>query len=89
MELPSDMDAVLQQLLNPRRADASTLSSEDEAYLASLLCAMREGQRAIVIVEGTDEQLRYMFSNATRAEAVSILGKVVESTGRRMAEGLE
>ena len=89
MELPSDMDAVLQQLLNPCRADASVLSSEDEAYLTSLLCAMRAGQRAIVIVENIDDQLRYMFSNATRAEAVSILGKVIESTGRRMAEGLE
>jgi len=31
--------------------------------------------------------LRYMFSNATRAEAVTMLGKVVEATGRRLADG--
>jgi hypothetical protein len=47
---------------------------------------MRAGRRAVVIVEDTDERLRYMFSNSTRAEAVSMLGKVIEATGRRLAE---
>jgi hypothetical protein len=28
-----------------------------------------------------------MFSNASRAEAVSMLGKVIEATGRRLANG--
>lgn len=89
MELPRDIDAVLKQLLQPRRvSDAvSVLAEEDEAYLASLIASIRSGQRAVVIVEEADERLRYMFSNATRAEAVSMLGKVIESTGRRLADG--
>ncbi|HVS45293.1 MAG TPA: hypothetical protein VMS32_01360 [Verrucomicrobiae bacterium] len=91
MELPKDIDAVLKQLLGPcRDCDAvSVLAAEDEAYLTALIAAIRGGQRAVVIVEEIDEKLRYMFSNATRAEAVSILGKVIESTGRRLAEGEE
>jgi hypothetical protein len=91
VELPKDIDAVLKQLLGPcRDSDAvSVLGAEDEEYLSALIAAIRSGQRAVVIVEGIDEKLRYMFSNATRAEAVSILGKVIESTGRRLADGEE
>jgi hypothetical protein len=88
VEIPSDIDAVLKRLLDPDRADGETaLAPEDEAYLTSLIAAVRTGRRAVLVVEDADERLRYMFSNATRAEAVTMLGKVVEATGRRLAEG--
>ncbi|HEY3676683.1 MAG TPA: hypothetical protein VGK84_11905 [Candidatus Tumulicola sp.] len=88
MEIPNDIDAVLKRLLDPDRADGDTaLAPEDEAYLTSLIAAVRTGRRAVLVVEDADERLRYMFSNATRAEAVTMLGKVVEATGRRLAEG--
>jgi sigma54-dependent transcription regulator len=88
VEIPSDIDAVLKRLLHPDRADGETaLTPEDEAYLTSLIAAVRSGRRAVLVVEDADERLRYMFSNATRAEAVTMLGKVVEATGRRLAEG--
>lgn len=89
MEIPSDIDAVLKRLLDPREecAKESMLAPEDEAYLSSLIASVRSGRRAVLIVEDADERLRYMFSNATRAEAVTMLGKVVEATGRRIAEG--
>lgn len=88
MELPSDIDAVLKRLLEPGRDGAeSILAPEDEAYLNSLIASVRAGRRAVLIVEDADERLRYMFSNATRAEAVTMLGKVVEATGRRLADG--
>ena len=88
VEKPSDIDAVLKRLLDPRD-DGSTLAPEDETYLNSLIDSVRSGGRAVLIVEDADERLRYMFSNATRAEAVTMLGKVVEATGRRLAEGDE
>ena len=87
MEIPSDIDAVLKRLLDCRDDGASTLAPEDEAYLNALIDSVRSGRRAVLIVEDADERLRYMFSNATRAEAVTMLGKVVEATGRRIAEG--
>jgi hypothetical protein len=88
VEIPNDIDAVLKRLLDPDRADGETaLAPEDEAYLTSLIAAVRTGRRAVLVVEDADERLRYMFSNATRAEAVTMLGKVVEATGRRLAEG--
>lgn len=90
MEIPSDIDAVLKRLLDSDRPDGETaLAPEDEAYLTSLIAAVRSGRRAVLVVEDADERLRYMFSNATRAEAVTMLGKVVEATGRRLAEGEE
>lgn len=91
MEIPSDIDAVIKRLLEPRRdgAEESVLAPEDEAYLNSLIASVRLGRRAVLIVEDADERLRYMFSNATRAEAVTMLGKVVEATGRRLADGDE
>ncbi len=89
MEIPSDIDAVLKRLLEHNRmsVEPSVLAPEDEAYLGSLIDAVRGGRRAVLIVEDADERLRYMFSNATRAEAVTMLGKVVEATGRRLADG--
>jgi hypothetical protein len=88
VEIPSDIDAVLKRLLDPcQDGIGSMLAPEDEAYLSSLIASVRSGRRAVLIVEDADERLRYMFSNATRAEAVTMLGKVVEATGRRLAEG--
>ena len=88
MEIPSDIDAVLKRLLEPQDCTEQTmLAPEDEAYLNSLVSSVRGGRRAVLIVEDADERLRYMFSNATRAEAVTMLGKVIEATGRRIAEG--
>lgn len=89
METPRDIEAVLKRLLDApaESMDQTMLAPEDEAYLNSLLSAVRAGRRAVLIVEDADERLRYMFSNATRAEAVTMLGKVVEATGRRIADG--
>lgn len=89
VEIPSDIDAVLKRLLSAptEMGDDSVLAPEDEAYLSSLVTAVRAGRRAVLIVEDADERLRYMFSNATRSEAVTMLGKVVEATGRRISDG--
>lgn len=93
MEIPGDIDAVLKRILTGARAtqknernERSVLAAEDEAYLASLVDAVRTGRRAVLIVEDADERLRYMFSNASPPEAVAMLGKVTEATGRRIAE---
>ena len=88
VEIPQDIDAVLKRLLEVRTDDGdSVLVPEDETYLSSLVSAVRAGRRAVLIVEDADERLRYMFSNATRSEAVTMLGKVVEATGRRISDG--
>ncbi len=91
MEIPSDIDGVLKRLLELSRdgGEQTVLAPEDEAYLSSLIASVRLGRRAVLIVEDVDERLRYMFSNATRAEAVTMLGKVVEATGRRLVDGDE
>jgi hypothetical protein len=89
VEVPRDIDAVLRRLLEgslETGGHTSMLAPEDESYLTSLIASVRAGRRAVLIVEDADERLRYMFSNATRAEAVTMLGKVVEATGRRLAE---
>jgi hypothetical protein len=88
VEVPSDIDAGLKHLLErDPEGEQSVLAPEDETYLSSLIASVRLGRRAVLIVEDADEHLRYMFSNATRAEAVTMLGKVVEATGRRLADG--
>lgn len=91
VDVPSDIDAVLRRLLDGsgEGGHASMLAPEDESYLTSLIASVRSGRRAVLIVEDADERLRYMFSNATRAEAITMLGKVVEATGRRLADGDE
>jgi hypothetical protein len=92
VEIPGDIDAVLKRLLSNSRPvlkqkdERSALAPEDEAYLESLVSAVRSGRRAVLIVEDVDERLRYMFSNTLPAEAIAMLGKVTEATGRRIAE---
>ena len=89
VETPRDINSVLKYLLSEGSSGTapSVLAPEDEAYLNKLIAAIRNGKRAVLIVEDTDEKLKYMFSNASRAEAVSMLGKVIEATGRRLANG--
>ncbi len=89
METPRDINAVLKYLLSEGTdaAAPTVLAPEDEAYLNKLIAAIKAGKRAVLIVEDSDEKLKYMFSNASRAEAVSMLGKVIEATGRRLANG--
>lgn len=93
VDVPRDIDAVLRHLLDASfettTGSTSMLAPEDETYLTSLIASVRAGRRAVLIVEDADERLRYMFSNATRAEAITMLGKVVEATGRRLADGDE
>jgi len=94
VETPRDINDVLKYLLSEGELQKATpfsgpsvLASEDEAYLNKLIAAIRAGKRAVLIVEDSDDKLKYMFSNASRAEAVSMLGKVIEATGRRLANG--
>ena len=88
VETPRDINNLLKFLLSDAAdgsAVASVLAPEDEVYLNRLVAALRAGKKAVFIVEDSDEKLKYMFSNASRAEAVSMLGKVIEATGRRLA----
>ena len=89
MDTPRDINGLLKFLLTEETAEgtavASVLAPEDEVYLTRLVNALRAGKKAVFIVEDSDEKLKYMFSNASRAEAVSMLGKVIEATGRRLA----
>lgn len=94
MDTPQDLNSILNFLLGEGRSargsiERSVLTPEDEAYLHELIGAMRSGRSAVVIVADSDDKLKYMFSNSTRAEAVSMLGKVIEATGRRLASGEE
>ncbi len=92
VDVPRDIDAVLRRLLDgsfETSEHTSMLAPEDESYLTSLISSVRAGRRAVLIVEDADERLRYMFSTATRAEAISMRGKVVAATGRRLADGDE
>jgi hypothetical protein len=90
VETPRDINSLLKSLLTEGSQPGglpSVLAPEDEAYLNKLIAAVRAGKRAVLIVEDSDDKLKYMFSNASRAEAVSMLGKVIEATGRRLANG--
>jgi hypothetical protein len=91
VETPRDINSLLKSLLTEGAQQGgnapSVLAPEDEAYLNKLIAAVRAGKRAVLIVEDSDDKLKYMFSNASRAEAVSMLGKVIEATGRRLANG--
>ena len=74
--------------LEENETSATTvLNSEDEEYLKKLICAVRSGKRAVFIVEDDENKLKYMFSNTSRAEAITMMGKVTEATGRKMSEG--
>lgn len=70
-----------------KAAEPTCLDDETDKYLVRLIRLIREGKRAVVIVETNQETTSYLFSNADRADAVSIMGRVLESTGRKMGDG--
>lgn len=92
---PDKMAEYLSRLLRNGKKNESTpqsssvLPPEDQAYLDALVAGIHAGKRAIIILEENEDKLKYMFSNASRAEAVAMLGKVTEATGRRLANGNE
>jgi ADP-dependent phosphofructokinase/glucokinase len=94
MELrpPPKTDAEFRVLLNGIIADertstppGSVLAQSDADYLRKLLLALHAGKHAIVIVE-EDDRLKYMFASTNRSEAVRLMGKVLETVGRRLGE---
>lgn len=86
---PEKMNEYLTSLLRGEKSKIvdSVLAPEDKAYLDALVASINAGKRAIIILEDSDDKLKYMFSNASRAEAVAMLGKVIEATGRKLANG--
>lgn len=82
---PRDMNAVLRMLLSEQ--ELTMLAPEDEQYLRDSIALIRKGNRGIIIAQDDRGTLRYMFSNASRAQATAMLGKVIEATGKKMAEG--
>lgn len=64
----------------------SALDPKDREYFERLCAAVNAGKAAVIIVEEGDK-LKYMFSNASRGEAVSMIGRVLEANGRRLTEG--
>jgi len=66
-------------------AESCALSPEDEAYLTSMIEAIRSGSSAVLVVEDSEERLKFMFSNASRPRR-SRCSKSHRSDGRRIAE---
>jgi len=90
-QLIRTVDAGARFTINDVRPEAasvkSILSDADDQYLAQLVAMIRSGKSAVVIVDTANDTLKYLFSNASRAGAVVMMGKVLESNGRRMEDG--
>lgn len=82
MNKPKDVNDLLRHLNCGTVTPETLLNTEDEQHLTMMVGEIRQCKPAVVIVE-TDGVLKYMFSNATRGEAISIMGKVIECNGKR------
>lgn len=90
MKPPKNVNDLLLHLHCERPEKPQTLlADEDEQYLSTLIGEIRSGSRAVVLVETREGKIKYMFSNAGRPEALTILGKVVEATGRKIQDESE
>jgi hypothetical protein len=63
---------------------STILAPEDVGFLASLLGALHTGSASVVIVRESDEKLRFLFANTSRADAIAMMGKVIEATAKRI-----
>ncbi|HZT12701.1 MAG TPA: hypothetical protein VFA29_07850 [Candidatus Baltobacteraceae bacterium] len=66
------------------QTDQSVLTADEEEILRKMVSLLRAGKRAVLIVEESDEKLKYMFSSATRPQALSMIGRVIEETAKRL-----
>lgn len=69
-----------------RCAGKSQLTYADDREVLWFMEIIRSGVPSIIVVrpDPKGDQLRFMFVNCTRAEAVQMLGHVLGETGKRM-----
>jgi|GEM_PF-5974120 len=64
----------------------SVLSTADEAYVAELLDLLRSGKPAFLVVEESKDRLKYISSNAGRADLIAMLLRVIETQARKLSD---
>jgi hypothetical protein len=65
------------------------LEHELQTRLSAMIAAVRTGRPSVLIVQDSDEQLRYMLSKVQCAEAIAMIGTIVERAGRCLSFGDE
>lgn len=86
METPEDIEGLLAGIIyEGNLKERSLLDAPDFDYLQKLVYQVHRGAMGIVIVRQADGNLRYMFSNSDRREAMQVLSKVMERTANHFA----
>lgn len=87
METPPDIDAMLKGIIEEEKKNMPRLPDEDEQDIADIMNRVRNGQKGFFmsVDEHTDSfQLKFIFPNQTRKEALNSLTRVFN----RLIEGL-
>ena len=87
METPEDIDKLLKSLLSEDRSDQDSveIDEEDMAFLNRLIDSVKRGSRAIlIVVDPEDEQMEYIVANASRAQAIVMLARMIQRTARKL-----
>jgi len=87
VETPEDIDKLLKALLQEEKSptDAVDIDEEDMAFLNRLIDSVKRGSRAIlIVVDPEDEQMEYIVANASRAQAIVMLARMIQRTARKL-----
>lgn len=87
METPEDIDKLLKSLLSDDKTaqDSVEIDEEDMAFLNRLIDSVKRGSRAIlIVVDPEDEQMEYIVANASRAQAIVMLARMIQRTARKL-----
>lgn len=81
METPKDIDAVLNGILASKGQAPveSVLDPEDEEYLQKVIALVRSGKPAVLLVEETRNSVRWMLSQTSRPQAISMMARITSA----------
>jgi hypothetical protein len=88
MEVPSDLDLFLKDLLSEDEAQIK-LDAQDHAFLERILTSITSGTKGMFVAMHPDDRMQYMLLNTNRAGAIALLARVLQRTAEALEADLE
>jgi hypothetical protein len=88
MEVPSDLDLFLQDMLSGDEAQVA-LDPQDRAFVERILTSMTSGTKGIFVALHPDDRMQYLLLNTNRAGAIALLARVLQRTAEALEDELE
>jgi len=86
VEVPQNLDLLLNSILEDAKPVHERLSNEDRSFVQRMVAAINSGSKGVFIVVNPDNSLDYLIANENRVGAIAILARMIQRTARHIDE---